>query len=80
MTKQRGQSVEFRDYREYLPGDDIGHIDWKVYGKLRRLDAIISEVPLILRYDLKFGVSKMAVARTAIDTLKLLVRRRLGTR
>ena len=47
--------------------------------KLRKLDAIISEVPLILRYDLKFGVSKMVVVRTTIDTLLLLVRRRLGS-
>jgi len=46
--------------------------------KLRQLDAIISEVPLILRYDLKMGVSKMAVFRTTVDTLLLLVRRRLG--
>ncbi len=47
--------------------------------KLRKLDAIMSEVPLILRYDLKMGVSKMAVLRTTIDTLLLLVRRRLGS-
>jgi len=46
--------------------------------KLRRLDAIIGEVPLILRYDLKFGVSKMLVLRTTLDTLRLLVSRRLG--
>jgi dolichol-phosphate mannosyltransferase len=47
--------------------------------KLRKLDAIMSEVPLILRYDLKMGASKMAVLRTTIDTLLLLVRRRLGS-
>jgi len=46
--------------------------------KLRRLEAIISEVPLVLRYDMKYGVSKMLVARTAVDTLQLLVSRRLG--
>ncbi len=46
--------------------------------KLRRLEAIMSEVPLVLRYDLKVGVSKMLVARTIVDTLKLLVVRRLG--
>ena len=46
--------------------------------KLRRLDAIISEVPLVLRYDMKYGVSKMLVVRTVIDTLQLLVSRRLG--
>ena len=36
-TRQRGQSVEFRDYRQYLPGDDIGGIDWKVYGRSDKL-------------------------------------------
>jgi len=36
-TRQRGQSVEFRDYREYFPGDDLGHIDWKVYGRSDKL-------------------------------------------
>jgi dolichol-phosphate mannosyltransferase len=48
--------------------------------KLRRIEAIISEVPLVLRYDRKFGVSKMLVVRTALDTLQLLVSRRLGLR
>jgi dolichol-phosphate mannosyltransferase len=48
--------------------------------KLRRIDAIINEVPLVLRYDMKYGVSKMLVVRTAIDTLQLLVSRRLGLR
>ena len=46
--------------------------------KLRRLDAIMSEVPLILRYDLKAGVSKMLVVRTIAETLRLMVSRRLG--
>jgi len=46
--------------------------------KLRRLGAIMSEVPLVLRYDMKYGVSKMLVVRTTIDTLQLLVSRRLG--
>ena len=46
--------------------------------KLRRMDAIMTEVPLILRYDLKFGASKMQVLRTIADTLGLLARRRLG--
>jgi dolichol-phosphate mannosyltransferase len=46
--------------------------------KLRRLDAIMTEVPLVLRYDLRFGVSKMLVLRTIRDTLRLLAVRRLG--
>jgi dolichol-phosphate mannosyltransferase len=48
--------------------------------KLRRIDAIMGEVPLVLRYDMKYGVSKMMVLRTAIDSLQLLVSRRLGLR
>ncbi|MBI3830051.1 MAG: DUF58 domain-containing protein [Planctomycetes bacterium] len=32
----RGFSVEFAEYRQYVPGDDIKHLDWKVYGKSDR--------------------------------------------
>lgn len=46
--------------------------------KLRRMDVIFREVPLILRYDLKGGASKMKVVRTIVRTLSLMVRRRLG--
>jgi uncharacterized protein (DUF58 family) len=28
-----GASVEFADYRQYVQGDDLRHIDWKVYGR-----------------------------------------------
>jgi len=33
----RGQSVEFADYRNYVPGDDLRRIDWNLYGRLDRL-------------------------------------------
>jgi len=46
--------------------------------KLRKLDAIMSELPLILRYDFKYGISKMLVLRTVGDSLRLLLSRRLG--
>jgi uncharacterized protein (DUF58 family) len=36
-SKQRGRSVEFADFREYTPGDDIRFIDWNVYARLERL-------------------------------------------
>jgi uncharacterized protein (DUF58 family) len=32
-----GFSVEFAEHREYVPGDDIRHMDWKVYGRTGRL-------------------------------------------
>src|SRR5262245_8745681 len=31
-----GFSVEFAQHREYVPGDDIRHIDWKVYARTGR--------------------------------------------
>ncbi len=44
--------------------------------RLREQQLIFTEVPLILRYDLKPGRSKMNVSRTINETLNLLVRRR----
>ncbi|HEY2910498.1 MAG TPA: DUF58 domain-containing protein [Gemmataceae bacterium] len=32
----KGFSVEFIQHREYVPGDDIRHIDWKSYGRSER--------------------------------------------
>lgn len=32
----KGFSVEFANHRSYVPGDDIRHIDWRVYGKADR--------------------------------------------
>src|ERR1700743_800768 len=36
-SKKRGQSVEFADYRNYVVGDDLRFIDWKIYARLGRL-------------------------------------------
>ena len=46
--------------------------------KLRGLDPVFREIPLVLRYDLKPGASKMKVARTIGQSLALLARRRLS--
>lgn len=32
----RGFSIEFAEYRQYSPGDDPRHIDWKVFGRTDR--------------------------------------------
>jgi uncharacterized protein (DUF58 family) len=31
-----GSSVEFAEHKEYSPGDELRHVDWKAYGKLDR--------------------------------------------
>lgn len=32
-----GQSIEFLQHRQYVPGDELRHIDWKVYARQDRL-------------------------------------------
>lgn len=36
-SKQRGQSVEFADYRPYVAGDDLRFIDWNLFARLDKL-------------------------------------------
>jgi uncharacterized protein (DUF58 family) len=33
-SKRRGRSVEFDDFRHYVPGDDLRHIDWNILARL----------------------------------------------
>ena len=35
-SPRHGFAVEFAQHREYAPGDDIRHLDWKVYGRTER--------------------------------------------
>src|SRR5437764_14998797 len=32
----KGFSIEFAEHRQYYPGDEIRHIDWRAYGKTDR--------------------------------------------
>src|ERR1700738_2992547 len=32
----KGYSVEFAEHRQYYPGDEIRHIDWRAFGKTDR--------------------------------------------
>ena len=36
-SPHKGFSVEFKEHRQYVPGDEIRSIDWKLYGKTDRL-------------------------------------------
>lgn len=36
-SKRKGQSVEFADYRNYVPGDDLRFVDWNLYARLDKL-------------------------------------------
>lgn len=36
-SRKIGSGIEFADYREYMPGDDLRHIDWNLYARLQKL-------------------------------------------
>jgi uncharacterized protein (DUF58 family) len=54
----KGSSVEFSDFREYMPGDDIRRIDWNVYGRTDKL------------YIKQFMEEKEGIFNIFIDTSK----------
>ncbi len=35
-STRRGQGLEFADYRDYVPGDDLRRVDWNLYARLDR--------------------------------------------
>ncbi len=36
--RRTGSSIDFQDYREYQPGDDLRFIDWGIYARNRPSD------------------------------------------
>ncbi|MEM9790057.1 MAG: DUF58 domain-containing protein [Planctomycetota bacterium] len=48
-----GRSVEFADYRQFVPGDTPGDVDWKVYGRSDRL--------YVKRFEMQTEVSAVLV-------------------
>ncbi|MFB6285031.1 MAG: DUF58 domain-containing protein [Candidatus Bipolaricaulia bacterium] len=37
LTSRAGMSLEFAEYKEYYPGDDLRYVDWNLYGRLGKL-------------------------------------------
>ena len=56
-SQRKGISVEFADYRQYVPGDDPKHLDWKVYGRNERLYLREYEEETTLRVQLLVDAS-----------------------
>ena len=83
-SPQHGFAVEFAQHREYAPGDDIRHVDWKVFGRTERffLKQYELETNLVcwllvdasdsMRYT-SGGVSKYDYAARAAAALAYLV-------
>ena len=47
-SKRKGQSVEFADFRNYVPGDDLRFIDWNLYARLDQLFLLPLLLPVLV--------------------------------
>jgi uncharacterized protein (DUF58 family) len=57
----RGYSVEFAEYRQYAPGDDVKHIDWKAWGRADRYFVKLYEEETNLSCNILLDCSKSMV-------------------
>jgi uncharacterized protein (DUF58 family) len=87
-SRRKGASIEFADYRDYQPGDELRRVDWRLYARTDRLHLreAHEETPLrvVLLLDVspsmayssrKDRLSKLDYARALLGALALLVRR-----
>ncbi len=85
-SPHHGSSVEFAEHKEYAPGDEIKHIDWKAYGKFDKYYVKRFEEETELRAYLLLdcsasmayrgaGISKLDYARTLAASLAYLLLR-----
>ncbi len=79
-SPHRGSSVEFAEYRKYVPGDDLRRLDWRAYGRSDRFFIKEFEADTNLRCCLVLdtsgsmdfgtvGLTKMEYARRIAGTL-----------
>ncbi len=73
-----GFSVEFAEHRPYNPGDDLKHMDWKVYGKTERYYVKQYEEETNLRCYILLDVSSSMQFRYFADWSKLRYAVHLG--
>src|SRR5882757_3369250 len=50
--RRSGSSIDFQDYREYQPGDDLRFIDWGIYARTDRLTVKLYREEVIPHLDL----------------------------
>lgn len=84
-SPHQGQSVEFAEHKEYAPGDELRHIDWKVYGKFDRYYVkqyehetnlrafFVVDASASMTYRGEEGLSKLDYAATLAASLAYLL-------
>jgi uncharacterized protein (DUF58 family) len=78
-STRRGTSIEFADYRNYAPGDDLRRLDWNVYARLERpyIKLLEDEEDLAVHVVLDASASMDFPREGEADAHKFLYARRL---
>jgi len=69
ISKRVGKSLEFIDYKNYQPGDDLRSIDWNLYGRLDKLylklfhEEVDLNIYIFVDSSLSMGASKLLYAQ-----------------
>jgi len=78
-SPHRGSSVEFAEYRKYVPGDDLRRLDWRAYGRSDRFYVKEFEADTNLRCCVVLDTSgSMGFGTTGVTKLEY-ARRLMGT-
>ncbi|AKU93085.1 DUF58 domain-containing protein [Vulgatibacter incomptus] len=84
-SPHQGQSVEFAEHKEYAPGDELRHLDWKAYGKVDRYYVkqfehetnlrafLVVDASASMAYRGGGGLSKLEYASTLAASLAYLL-------
>jgi uncharacterized protein (DUF58 family) len=76
--RRAGSSIDFQDYREYQPGDDLRFIDWGIYARNDRLtiklfrEEVIPHLDLILDGSRSMNLENTAKAEAVAKISALL--------
>lgn len=57
-SRRKGSSLEFADYRHYVPGDDPSRVDWNIYGRTNSLVVRVYEEEEVLNVHLLLDCSR----------------------
>ena len=86
-SPHHGSSIEFAEHKEYAPGDDARHIDWKAYGRLDKVYVkkfeqetnlrgfLLLDASASMAYGRRGGLSKFEFASVLAAALSYLLLR-----
>jgi hypothetical protein len=65
MGGRAGRSIEFKDFRDYQPGDDLRWIDWSIFARTDRLTVKLYHEEVAAHLDILIDTSRsMALPET----------------